>query len=61
MKDSVVPSSRSVEMVDAMKAMGHEDVQLTLYPEANHDSWTETYANDKLYAWMLSHRLETED
>ena len=55
-KDSVVPVNRSVEMADAMKAMG-VDVKLTLYPEANHDSWTETYANEEVYSWMLSHRL----
>lgn len=26
------------------------------YPEAQHDSWTETDANPELYKWFLSHR-----
>lgn len=57
-KDRVVPVARSREMVESMKSMGHDDVKLTIYPEADHDSWTETYQNDELYAWFLSHRLE---
>lgn len=56
-KDTVVPFNRSVEMVDAMKAAGHKDVKITLYPEATHDSWTATYQNDELYSWFLSHKL----
>jgi len=41
-------------MVNALKKAGG-DVQLTVYPEAQHDSWTETYNNPKLYEWFLSH------
>ncbi|NLH41425.1 MAG: prolyl oligopeptidase family serine peptidase [Planctomycetes bacterium] len=52
-KDSVVPVRESREMVDALKRAGG-DVQYTEYPEANHDSWTETYNNPKLYEWFLS-------
>lgn len=58
-KDRVVPMSRSKEMVEAMKALG-VDVKFTTYPEADHDSWTKTYENDELYAWFLSHKLETK-
>jgi predicted peptidase len=32
-------------------------VQFTVYPDAAHDSWTETYNNPELYRWFLSHRL----
>lgn len=53
-KDEAVPVAASIEMVDALKAAGG-DVQLTRYPEAGHDSWTETYNNPKLYEWFLSH------
>jgi len=52
-KDNVVPLRESQEMVDALKRAGG-NVQLTVYPEANHDSWTETYNNPKLYEWLLS-------
>jgi predicted peptidase len=54
-KDPVVPLRESTEMVESLKKAGG-DVQLTVYPEAQHDSWTETYNNPKLYDWFLSHR-----
>jgi predicted peptidase len=54
-KDTVVPLSASQEMVDALKKAGG-NVKFTVYPEADHDSWTETYNNPELYAWLLSHR-----
>ncbi len=55
-KDNVVPLVRSQEMVDAVKKAGG-DAKLTVYPEATHDSWTETYNNPELYEWFLSHKL----
>lgn len=56
-KDTTVPLSDSVEMVEALKKVGATNVQLTVYPEAKHDSWTETYANPDLYAWLLRQHL----
>jgi len=55
-KDNVVPVARSQEMVDAVKKAGG-DAKLTIYPEAEHDSWTQTYDNPQLYEWLLSHRI----
>ncbi len=54
-KDSVVPLDESERMVNALKKFGANDVKLTVYPEANHNSWTETYNNPELYAWLLAH------
>ena len=54
-KDAVVPVRESAEMVDALTACGGK-VKLTIYPDAAHDSWTETYKNPKLYQWFLKHR-----
>jgi predicted peptidase len=54
-KDESVPLSRSEEMVKALKEAG-ADVKFTVYPEAGHDSWTETYNNPELYQWLLSHK-----
>jgi predicted peptidase len=54
-KDSVVKLEESQRMVSALKTAGVTNLNLTVYPEANHDSWTETYANDKLYEWFLKH------
>lgn len=52
-KDSVVPPDESERLVAQLKKMGLQQVKLTLYPEANHDSWTETYKNPELYEWLL--------
>ena len=54
--DPVVPLAASEVMVEALRQAGG-DVRLTVYPEAGHDSWTETYANPEVYDWLLSHRL----
>jgi len=53
--DPVVPLRASEEMVKAWQDQGG-DAKLTVYPEAGHDSWTETYANPELYRWLLDHR-----
>jgi predicted peptidase len=54
-KDPVVPLSRSEAMVDALKQAGG-NVKFTVYPNAGHDAWTETYANPKLYEWLLEQK-----
>ena len=53
-KDNVVALKKSEDMVKAIERAGG-DVKLTVYPEAGHDSWTETYNNPELYTWFLSH------
>ena len=55
-KDPVVKLEESEKMINAFKQIGANDVRLTVYPEATHDSWTETYDNPKLYDWFLGHR-----
>jgi predicted peptidase len=54
-KDPVVPLARSEEMVNALKACGGS-VKFTVYPDAQHDSWTETYNNPELYKWLLEQK-----
>lgn len=54
-KDPVVPLEESERMVNALKKLGCKEVKLTAYPEAQHDSWTETYNNPELYVWLLKH------
>jgi predicted peptidase len=54
-KDGVVKQDESDEMVAALRA-ANVPVEYTIYPEAGHDSWTETYNNPKLYEWLLQHR-----
>jgi predicted peptidase len=55
-QDPTVPLAESDRMVDALKQAGVTDVQFTVYPEAKHDSWTESYANPELYTWLLKHQ-----
>ena len=50
-----MPPAESQRMIDHLKKIGCRDVQLTLYPEAGHDAWTETYTNPKFYEWLLQH------
>lgn len=54
-KDEVVRPAESERMIEAYKNLGASP-RLTVYPEAGHDSWTETYANPTLYEWLLQHR-----
>ncbi len=53
-KDNVVPIRRTIEMVEALKKI-KGNVKFTVYPEAEHDSWTQTYENPQLYEWFLTH------
>ena len=56
-KDTVVHPEESERMVNALKHIGN-DAKLTIYPEAGHDSWTETYNSQALYDWFLQHERE---
>jgi len=55
-KDPVVPVEESERMIAVMKRFGSTDLKLTIYPEAEHDAWTQTYQNPELYQWLLRHR-----
>ena len=54
-KDAGVPLERSEEMVVALKKQGGNP-KLTVYPNAEHDSWTETYNNPEFYEWLLEQK-----
>ena len=55
-KDSTVPIENSESIVAALRAV-QGNVSYTVYPDADHDFWTETYSNPELYRWMLSQSL----
>ncbi len=59
-KDPVVPLTESQTMVDAVKRAGGQ-TKLTVYPEAQHDSWTVTYDNPEFYNWLLTHKRAAKD
>jgi len=55
-KDTVVPVENSLRIIEELKQSG-SSVIFTIYPEAGHDSWTDTYNNPMLFDWFISHTL----
>jgi predicted peptidase len=49
--DPVVAVDDSAWIVGELRALGC-DVQFTVYPGVGHDSWTRTYADPALWAWL---------
>ncbi|MDP2301451.1 MAG: prolyl oligopeptidase family serine peptidase [Ignavibacteria bacterium] len=58
-KDFVVPVAESERLINKLKTI-NPDVKFTVYPEAGHDAWTETYNNPELYEWFLKQSLNTK-
>ena len=58
-KDDTVPLKASQDMVDALKKAGG-NVRFSVYPEAGHDLWTETYNNPEIYEWLLKQKRAKE-
>jgi predicted peptidase len=54
-KDSTVAFERGESMARHLKAAGG-NVRFTVYPEAGHDCWTETYQNPEFYEWLLGQK-----
>lgn len=54
-KDPGVLLERSQVMIDAIKKNGGTP-KFTIYPDAGHDSWTETYNNPEFYQWLLEQK-----
>jgi predicted peptidase len=53
-KDSVVPYTHSEAMVAAIKEAGG-DPKYTLYPNDDHNSWNDAFAEPLLIPWLFSH------
>jgi predicted peptidase len=56
-KDDIRLPEESQNMVNALRALG-SPVKFTLYPEADHDAWTETYNNPDLWKWLMEQRKQ---
>ncbi|MCP9749709.1 prolyl oligopeptidase family serine peptidase [Ferruginibacter sp. HRS2-29] len=54
-KDDVVPPKYSLDMAEALLKLNAE-VKMTVYPEANHNSWDATFAEPELLPWLFSHK-----
>lgn len=56
-KDKVVTLDNSEKIVNAVNELGGK-WKFTIYPDAGHDSWTETYDNKEFFKWILNQKLE---
>jgi len=50
--DDVVDVDYAITIYKKLKAC-NADVKLTIFDDANHDSWTRVYDNPEIYDWML--------
>ncbi len=53
--DDLVSPMNSIEFYQEIKKV-NKNIELTIFPDDNHNSWDSTYSNPKLYEWMLSQR-----
>lgn len=53
--DDVVDVEYSIVIYKKLKAC-NADIKLTIFDDANHDSWTRVYDNSVIYDWMLEQR-----
>jgi predicted peptidase len=51
-RDTAVKTERSRDMVEALKAAGGSPMY-TEYPNTGHDSWSATYKNPEVHAWLF--------
>ena len=56
-KDDVVSPDYSRQMDAALKAVGARDARLTIFPEANHNSWDPAYSQTPgLWTWLFAQK-----
>lgn len=55
-KDDIIEPAQSAAMVDALIKAGSTHAMLTVFPEANHNSWDKAYGEPDLAVWLLDRR-----
>lgn len=53
--DDVVDVRYSIDIYKKLKNCA-KDIELTIFDDANHDSWSRVYDNPEIYNWMLSQK-----
>lgn len=53
--DDVVKVDYAISIYKELKKCNAKDVQLTIFDDAGHDSWTRVYDNPEIYEWMFKH------
>lgn len=56
-KDTVVLPRESEIMVERVNACGG-NAKLTIYPDNDHNAWSDTFSNPRVYEWLLTHKNE---
>jgi len=56
-KDPVISPEESRKMTDAVNRSGGS-AKLTIYPENDHNAWSDTYSNPEVFQWLLAHKKE---
>lgn len=51
--DDVVKVDYAISIYKELKKCNAKDVQLTIFDDAAHDSWTRVYDNPEIYDWMF--------
>ena len=59
-QDTAVPLEESERLVRVLKSIGNEKVRFTVFPKTGHNSWTQAYAMDELFEWMLARKRPPE-
>ncbi|CAC9974450.1 carboxylesterase family protein [Flavobacterium panici] len=54
--DDVVKVDYAISVYKELKKCDAKDVQLTIFDDAGHDSWTRVYDNPEIYDWMLKQK-----
>lgn len=54
--DDVVKVDYAISVYRELKKCNAKDVQLTIFDDAGHDSWTRVYDNPEIYDWMLKQK-----
>eukprot|EP00741_Cyanophora_paradoxa_P007227 tig00001094_g6991.t1 len=54
-QDEIIPAEYSKALIAALQAAGAPVLRTTLYPQADHDSWTATYEDPEFYRFFLAH------
>jgi predicted peptidase len=44
------------ELVEAVKAAGGKNIELTIHEDLGHNVWSKTYGNPETWKWLLSHK-----
>lgn len=56
--DDVIPLCNMEEMVTAVRASGG-NVKLTVLKDTGHDAWTQTYADERIYSWLINQKKDS--